>query len=94
MRTTPPRLKFLRRFFGTGGQRLLWAKYYALIAGDLVAIDNKSEALKNYEKSLKILDEILEQGTDDKFAKALNEIRAEIKRGKANLAPKFRFQDS
>ena len=42
-------LKIFDEVFGAGGQRLLRAKYYALIAGDLAATGNESEALKNYE---------------------------------------------
>ena len=73
-------LKIFDEVFGTGGQRLLRTKYYALLAGDLAAIDNKSEALKNYEKSLKILDEILRQSADDERAKSLkDEVEAKIK---------------
>ncbi len=56
------------------------AKYYALLAGDLVATGNKSGALKKHEKSLKILDEILKQITDDECAKSLkDEVGAKLK---------------
>lgn len=73
-------LKIFDEVFGAGGRRLLRAKYYTLLAGDLAAIGNKSEALKNYEKSLKILDEILKQSTDDERAKSLkDEVGAKIK---------------
>ena len=73
-------LKIFDEVFGAGGRRLLRAKYYALLAGDLAATSNKSEALKKYEKSLKILDEILEQSTDDERAKSLkNELEAKLK---------------
>ena len=73
-------LKIFDEVFGAGGQRLLRTKYYALLAGDLAAIGNKSEALKKYEKSLKILDEILRQGADDECAKSLkDEVEAKIK---------------
>jgi len=73
-------LKIFDEVFGADGRRLLRAKYYALLAGDLAATSNKSEALKKYEKSLKILDEVLKQSTDDERAKALKyEIEAKIK---------------
>ena len=74
-------LKIFDEVFGAAsGRRLLRAKYYALLAGDLAAIGNKSEALKKYEKSLKILDEILKQSTDDERAKSLkDEIRTKMK---------------
>ena len=73
-------LKIFDEVFGAGGRRLLRAKSYVLLAGDLAAIGNKSEALKKYEKSLKILDEVLKQSTDDERAKALKyEIEAKIK---------------
>lgn len=73
-------LKIFDEVFGADGRRLLRAKYYALLAGDLAAIGNKSEALKNYEKSLKILDEILRQSADDERAKSLkDEVEAKIK---------------
>ena len=67
--------------FGTDSVNLLQAKYYALMTGDLAGLGNKTEALQNYEKSLKILDEILEQSTDDERAKALkSELEAKIKK--------------
>ena len=73
-------LKIFDEVFGAGGRRLLRAKYYALLAGDLAAIGNKSEALKKYEKSLKILDEILKQSTYDERAKSLkDEIRTKMR---------------
>ena len=85
-------LKIFDEVFGAGGRRLLRAKYYALLAGDLAAIGNKSEALKKYEKSLKILDEILKQSTDDERAKALKyEIEAKIKGLYINLRFSNRF---
>ena len=65
--------------FGTDGVNLLRAKYYALMAGDLAGLDNKKEALQNYEKALKIANKILEKG-DEKQAKRLKtELEAKIK---------------
>ena len=65
--------------FGTDGVNLLRAKYYALMAGDLAGLGNKTEALQNYEKALKIANKILEKG-DEKQAKRLKtELEAKIK---------------
>ena len=65
--------------FGADGVNLLRAKYYALMAGDLVGLGNKKEALQNYEKALKIANKILEKG-DEKQAKRLKtELEAKIK---------------
>ena len=65
--------------FGTDGVNLLRAKYYVLMAGDLVGLGNKKEALQNYEKALKIANKILEKG-DEKRAKRLKtELEAKIK---------------
>ena len=65
--------------FGTDGVNLLRAKYYALIAGDLVGLGNKTEALQNYEKALKVANKILEK-SNDKHAKSLKaEVEAKIK---------------
>ena len=44
--------------FGADGVNLLRAKYYVLMAGDLVGLDNKKEALQNYEKALKVANKI------------------------------------
>ena len=65
--------------FGTDGVNLLRAKYYALMAGDLVGLGNKTEALQNYEKALKVANKILEK-SKDKHAKSLKaEVEARIK---------------
>ena len=65
--------------FGADGVNLLRAKYYVLMAGDLVGLGNKKEALQNYEKALKIANKILEKG-DEKQAKRLKtELEAKIK---------------
>lgn len=42
-------LKIFEEVFGTDSVNLLRAKYYVLMAGDLAATSNKSEALTNYE---------------------------------------------
>lgn len=65
--------------FGADGVNLLRAKYYALMAGDLEGLGNKTEALQNYEKALKIVNKILEKD-DEKQAKRLKtEVEAKIK---------------
>ena len=65
--------------FGTDGVNLLRAKYYALMAGDLAGLGNKTEALQNYEKALKIANKILEKN-DEKQAKRLKtELELKIK---------------
>ena len=65
--------------FGTDSVNLLRAKYYALMAGDLAGLGNKTEALQNYEKALKVADKILEK-SNDKHAKSLKaEVEAKIK---------------
>ena len=56
--------------FGADSVNLLRAKYYALMAGDLAGFGNKTEALQNYEKALKVANKILEKG-DEKQAKRL-----------------------
>jgi len=49
------------------------------MAGDLVGLGNKTEALQNYEKALKIANKILEK-SNDKRAKSLKaEVEAKIK---------------
>ncbi|WP_346745159.1 tetratricopeptide repeat protein [uncultured Campylobacter sp.] len=65
--------------FGADGVNLLRAKYYALMAGDLAGLDNKKEALQNYEKALKIANKILEK-SNDKHVKSLKaDMEARIK---------------
>ena len=65
--------------FGADGVNLLRAKYYALMTGDLAGLGNKTEALQNYEKALKIANKILEKG-DEKQAKRLKaEMESRIK---------------
>ena len=65
--------------FGADGVNLLRAKYYALMASDLAGLGNKTEALQNYEKALKIANKILEKG-DEKQAKRLKaEMESRIK---------------
>ena len=65
--------------FGADDVNLLRAKYYALMAGDLAGLGNKTEALQNYEKALKITNKILEKN-GDKHAKRLKaELEAKIK---------------
>lgn len=65
--------------FGADGVNLLRAKYYALMTGDLAGLGNKTEALQNYEKALKIANKILEKG-DKKQAKRLKaEMESRIK---------------
>ena len=65
--------------FGADSVNLLRAKYYALMAGDLAGLGNKTEALQNYEKALKAANKILEK-RNDKHAKSLKaEVEAKIK---------------
>ena len=65
--------------FGADGVNLLRAKYYALMAGDLAGLGNKTEALQNYEKALKIANKILEKN-GDKHTKSLKaELESKIK---------------
>ena len=65
--------------FGSDSVNLLRAKYYALMAGDLAGLGNKTEALQNYEKALKVANKILEK-SKDKHAKSLKaEVEARIK---------------
>ena len=65
--------------FGADSVNLLRAKYYALMAGDLAGLGNKTEALQNYEKALKVANKILEKSSD-KHAKSLKaEVEAKIK---------------
>ena len=65
--------------FGADSVNLLRAKYYALMAGDLAGLGNKTEALQNYEKALKVANKILEK-RNDKHAKSLKaEVEAKIK---------------
>nr|WP_314181163.1 tetratricopeptide repeat protein [uncultured Campylobacter sp.] len=65
--------------FGADSVNLLRAKYYALLASDLAGLGNKTEALQNYEKALKVADKILEK-RNDKHAKSLKaEVEAKIK---------------
>ena len=65
--------------FGADGVNLLRAKYYVLMAGDLVGLGNKKEALQNYEKALKIANKILEK-SNDKHVKSLKaDMEARIK---------------
>ena len=65
--------------FGADSVNLLRAKYYALMAGDLAGLGNKTEALQNYEKALKVVNKILEK-RNDKHAKSLKaEVEAKIK---------------
>lgn len=70
-------LKIFEEVFGADAINSLRAKYYELLASDLAALGKSKEALKNYEKALEILGEILEKSADDEYAKALkNEIEA------------------
>ena len=65
--------------FGADSVNLLRAKYYALMAGDLAGLGNKTEALQNYEKALKIANKVLEKN-GDKHAKRLKaEVEAKMK---------------
>ncbi len=65
--------------FGADSVNLLRAKYYALMAGDLAGLGNKTEALQNYEKALKVANKILEK-SNDKHAKRLKaELESKMK---------------
>ncbi|WP_257792051.1 tetratricopeptide repeat protein [Campylobacter showae] len=72
-------LKIYEEVFGADSVNLLRAKYCALMAGDLAGLGNKTEALQNYEKALKVANKILEK-SNDKHAKSLKaEVEAKIK---------------
>lgn len=66
--------------FGTDGVNLLRAKYYALIASDLVGLGKKTEALQNYEKALKIANKILEKSGDEHAKRLRSEIETELRK--------------
>ena len=71
--------RIYKEVFDADSVNLLRAKYYALMAGDLAGLGNKTEALQNYEKTLGIANKILEK-SNDKHAKSLKaEVEAKIK---------------
>jgi len=71
--------RIFEEVFGTDGVNLLRAKYYALMAGDLAGLGNKTEALQNYEKALKIANKILEKNGDKQAKRLKTEVEAKIK---------------
>ena len=72
-------LKIFEEVFGADSVNLLRAKYYALMAGDLAGLGNKTEALQNYEKALELANKILEK-SNDKHVKSLKaDMEARIK---------------
>ena len=73
-------LKIFEEIFGAGGQRLLRAKYYALLAGDLAGLGKKTEALQNYEKALELANKILEKSGDEHAKRLRSEIEAEMRK--------------
>ena len=66
--------------FGADGVNLLRAKYYALMAGDLVGLGNKTEALQNYEKALELANKILEKSGDEHAKRLRSEIETELRK--------------
>ena len=73
-------LKIFEEVFGAGGQRLLRAKYYALLAGDLASLGKKTEALQNYEKALELANKILEKSGDEHAKRLRSKIEAEMRK--------------
>ena len=73
-------LKIFEEIFGAGGQRLLRAKYYALLAGDLAGLGKKTEALQNYEKALELVNKILEKSGDEHAKRLRSEIETELRK--------------
>lgn len=73
-------LKIFEEVFGTDGVNLLRAKYYALMAGDLVGLGNKKEALQNYEKALELVNKILEKSDDEHAKRLRSEIETELRK--------------
>ena len=66
--------------FGADSVNLLRAKYYALMASDLAGLGNKTEALQNYEKALKIANKILEKSGDEHAKRLRSEIEAQMRK--------------
>ena len=66
--------------FGIDGVNLLRAKYYALLASDLAGLGNKTEALRNYEKTLGIANKILEKSGDEHAKRLRSEIETELRK--------------
>lgn len=73
-------LKIFEEVFGIDGANLLRAKYYALMAGDLAGLGNKTEALQNYEKALELANKILEKSGDEHAKRLRSEIEAQMKK--------------
>lgn len=73
-------LKIFEEVFGADSVNLLRAKYYALMAGDLAGLGNKTEALQNYEKALKIANKILEKSGDEHAKRLRSEIETELRK--------------
>ena len=73
-------LKIFEEVFGTDSVNLLRAKYYALMAGDLAGLGNKTEALQNYEKALELANKILEKSGDEHAKRLQSEIEAEMRK--------------
>lgn len=73
-------LKIFEEVFGTDSVNLLRAKYYALMAGDLAGLGNKTEALQNYEKALELVNKILEKSGDEHAKRLQSEIEAEMRK--------------
>ena len=66
--------------FGADSVNLLRAKYYALMAGDLAGLGNKTEALQNYEKALELANKILEKSDDEHAKRLRSEIETELRK--------------
>ena len=73
-------LKIFEEVFGADSVNLLRAKYYALMAGDLAGLGNKTEALQNYEKALELANKILEKSGDEHAKRLRSEIETELRK--------------
>ena len=73
-------LKIFEEVFGIDGVNLLRAKYYALMAGDLAGLGNKTDALQNYEKALELANKILEKSGDEHAKRLRSEIETELRK--------------
>ncbi len=73
-------LKIFEEVFGADSVNLLRAKYYALMAGDLAGLGNKTEALQNYEKALELANKILEKSDDEHAKRLRSEIETELRK--------------
>ena len=71
--------RIYKEVFDADSVNLLRAKYYALMAGDLAELGNKTEVLQNYEKAFKIANKILEKNGDKQAKRLKAEVESKIK---------------